>query len=102
MKTSPNFFSQLMVSMFAPLRLHTRAYIDNLVTATPDFDSMLEALCAGWDVLHANNVCMAGPPSPSWDGTLMPMADARARQMDELRLLAPPATVRSCNLAWVS
>ena len=102
LKTSPNFFSQLMVSMFTPLRKHTRAYIDDLVTATPDFDSMLDALCAGWDVLHANNIklkpqkCVYGRASLAilgWD------IDAHGRRpqqgkMDELRRLTPPTTVK--------
>jgi hypothetical protein len=54
LKSSPSFFSQLMVSMIQPLRLHSRVYIDDLCTATPDFDSMLEALISGWEVLASN------------------------------------------------
>ena len=56
LKTSPNFFSQLTVSAFTPIRHHTRPYIDDLITATDSFESMITALQQGWKILASQGL----------------------------------------------
>ena len=51
LRSSPSFFSQLMVSVFGPLRTHSRVYIDDAITATVTEGEMIDALVEVWTAL---------------------------------------------------
>ena len=92
----------MMVSMIAPLREHSRVYIDDLCTATPTFDTHLLALEAGWTALETDGFklkpekCNYGRHQVSLLGWQIDGDGRRPEpsKMDALRLIAVPTTVK--------
>ena len=107
LRSSPNFFSQMMCSAFQQLTDHSKVYIDDLITATKTFEEMCTALEEGWMKLYEMGLklkpekCVYARNSIDVLGWHIDAEGKRPqrKKMDSLRKLAVPATYKDLQCA---